>query len=134
MYKCETCEGRGRVGYGMYSALRICGTCRGVGHLQSSPESRKENRERMRVHRAKKRAEKKAAAEAGYKRWKDNNGELYQFLTEASEWSHFAALILNNLKKCGTLTIGQLNAVEDMRIKDQEYKARKGCKQSNGML
>lgn len=118
-FPCGQCAGTGVYrGPRRHQEKSHCFACKGLGYFKTDPRKLQENRVKAAQRKA---AKSQAAADA----FEEANPGLRAFLRGASEWSSFAASLLEGLNRYGSLTPKQLGAAQSMRGKCEARKAAK---------
>ena len=124
--KCVKCGGRGSRTYG-YVNIRSypCGICKGTGKVTA--------RRLANVERFKKaEATREHNARIARMSFQEENDKLLRFLSNASEWSSFAASLMESFSQRGNLSEKQLAAGQSMMDKAEARKIEKAAEAQNG--
>lgn len=125
--KCPACKGRGR--FISYAGRDVgpCFKCKGAGNrtFKTSPEARADNRASAAERKAKRKAEIMSAFVA-------EHGAVFDWLNAASlKGNSFAVSLMASLHDFGSLTPGQIAAVEKCIARDAERKAEAEARKIN---
>ena len=116
-FPCTACGGTGKfLGARIHQEKSHCFACKGKGFFLTSERDRKLARQQAASSKAQRLREDRAAFDGQYP-------GLATFLAESASWSQFAAELFEKLSQYGSLTEGQVGAVQRMQAKCAERRA-----------
>jgi hypothetical protein len=133
---CPKCRGTGRFVSWSGRVLGNCFACKGKGSnsFRTSPEARAKGRDRAAAKAVSKAQQIKIDAQA----WQVANPAEFKWLTDASLRNFqkngtftFPGDLLTALRQYGSLTSGQLAAVQKLMVRDSERRADREARQAN---
>lgn len=124
-FPCQKCAGTGQYRYG-YRYIRTgkCHACNGRGYFLTSPRDRAKARAASKASKA-----KKLSAAMG--ETMSQHEDLIKWLSDNVSWNSFAASLVDQFGKRGTLSDNQLNAAYRMKAKTEATLAAKAEKRES---
>jgi len=123
-FKCDKCRGTGRWSPSLMSSFSgPCHKCKGSGLLKTDPAAAA----RRRASEAARKAEQVAA-------WNETHAAELKWLNERAPRFDFAASMLDAVRRYGSLTQGQLDAVRRCMQRDTERAAERAARPADAQV
>lgn len=118
--QCSACRGTGRFVSWSGRVVGECFKCKGAGKktFKSSTADRAKAREGSAARSARKAEQERIERDAAVEAWKVEHPAAYAWLLAKVDRSSFATSLFNSLRQWGSLTPGQLSAVEKIVAED----------------